>query len=468
MHNKNLLRTYHGLSVFAFKLFDIVLLVASGLAVHGHLTGGWPDDSIWKAVVLIAAMVFPLLAEKFRLYQPWRGKKLRHEWCLLTIVSLLTIGGVVVVSKAVGIFPDTVDTMALASVWVMCLIVSLTIVRLVIRPGLKVLRRHGVNQRRILLVGMTRELNDYIAELREHPEFGFSFVGYVDQRAGLRSGFDSVVEHLGSTDELVALCQDHDVDQVWFGYPLPASHRMAEVVGSLKHHPIVMRQVIDLDTLPEKSNSITSILNRPVLDIDLTFTDGFLGHFAKSAEDKVLAASILLAVSPLMMLIALAVKLSSPGPILYRQTRLTWRNQPFEILKFRTMPMDTEMHSGPQWAKAGENRATKVGAFLRATSLDELPQFWNVLKGEMSVVGPRPERPELIEQFKNEIPLYMKKHRVKAGITGWAQINGYRGDTDLKKRIEYDLHYIRHNSLLFDLRIIVMTLFKGFVSRNAY
>ncbi len=194
------------------------------------------------------------------------------------------------------------------------------------------------------------------------------------------------------------------------------------------------------------------------------------GHarLLKAVEDRALAAGILLMIAPLMAMIAVAVKLSSPGPVFYRQERMSWNNRTFQMLKFRSMPVDAETGSGAVWAKAGENRATRVGAFLRRTSLDELPQFINVLKGDMSIVGPRPERPVFVHKFKHEIPAYMKKHMVKAGITGWAQVNGWRGSTDLHKRIECDLFYIENWSLWFDIKIVIMTLFKGFVHKNAY
>ncbi|HEY0334200.1 MAG TPA: exopolysaccharide biosynthesis polyprenyl glycosylphosphotransferase, partial [Stenotrophomonas sp.] len=183
---------------------------------------------------------------------------------------------------------------------------------------------------------------------------------------------------------------------------------------------------------------------------------------------RFLAGLILMAISPLMLVLAAAVKLSSPGPVFYRQERMSWNNKTFWMLKFRSMPVDAEQGTGAVWAKAGECRATRVGAFLRKTSLDELPQFLNVLKGDMSIVGPRPERPVFVHKFKQEIPAYMKKHMVKAGITGWAQVNGWRGSTDLCKRIECDLFYIENWSLWFDIKIVFLTLFKGFVHRNAY
>ena len=193
-----------------------------------------------------------------------------------------------------------------------------------------------------------------------------------------------------------------------------------------------------------------------------------VNRWVKAIEDKFLSAIILLLISPIMVIIALAVKISSPGPVLYRQERLSWNGRQFHMYKFRSMPIDAESQTGAVWASDGEKRATRVGAFLRRTSLDELPQFWNVLKGDMSIVGPRPERPVFVKRFKDEVPSYMQKHMVKAGITGWAQVNGWRGNTDLEKRIEHDLYYIDNWSLWLDLKIILMTLFKGFVHKNAY
>jgi putative colanic acid biosynthesis UDP-glucose lipid carrier transferase len=418
----------------------------------------------------LSLLLFTFLADSSRLYQPWRGKRLRHELGWLILLTTLTIGSVGGAVELLRILPEHVHSAKLYTAWLLFALIPLGLLRLIIRPALMHLRRHGINQRRVLIAGMSEMMENYVAELMHHPEFGFQFEGYVDDREAMRTsqGISSAIKRLGSTSEIDQLVERHSIDQVWLGYPVAASHRTLPVIDALKHQSVVIRQVMDAVSFPENGSSITSILNRPVLDIDLTMTDGELGNLAKSTMDRVFAALILAAISPLMLVIAVAVKLSSPGPVLHRQTRLTWRNRPFEMLKFRSMPVDIERDTGPCWARPGENRATRVGAFLRVTSLDELPQFWNVIRGEMSIVGPRPERPEFVQQFKNEIPNYMKKHRVKAGITGWAQVNGYRGDTDLSKRIEYDLHYIRNSSLLFDLQIILLTLFKGFVHRNAY
>jgi len=188
----------------------------------------------------------------------------------------------------------------------------------------------------------------------------------------------------------------------------------------------------------------------------------------KRIIDILFSALLLIIASPLLLLIAILVKLSSRGPVFYRQERMGLNGLNFKMLKFRSMPVNAEAESGAVWAKAGENRATGVGAFLRKTSLDELPQFINVLKGDMSVVGPRPERPVFIEEFRGKVPKYMLRHKMKAGITGWAQVNGWRGDTSIEKRIEFDLYYIQNWSLRLDLKIMLMTLWRGFVNENAY
>jgi putative colanic acid biosynthesis UDP-glucose lipid carrier transferase len=213
--------------------------------------------------------------------------------------------------------------------------------------------------------------------------------------------------------------------------------------------------------------STQEIAGLPVISLAESPLEG-VNQVTKTIEDVVLALVILAVASPAMLLIALGVKLSSPGPVLYRQQRVTWNGKRFQMLKFRTMPVGVEQETQAVWAKPGEPRATPFGAFLRRFSLDELPQFLNVLRGEMSIVGPRPERPEFVQRFRREIPGYMQKHLVKAGITGWAQVNDLRGDTDLRERIRYDLYYIENWSPWFDLRIILLTVLHVFRTRNAY
>jgi putative colanic acid biosynthesis UDP-glucose lipid carrier transferase len=254
---------------------------------------------------------------------------------------------------------------------------------------------------------------------------------------------------------------------VWIALPLRAEARIRDLLESLRRHSVQVRFVPDIFNFTLLHHSMTEIAGLPVINLTESPLEG--GNlFLKKLEDVVLSLVILLVASPLMLLIAIGVKLSSRGPVFYRQERVTWNGERFHIVKFRTMPIGVEADSGPVWSSRDERRATRFGAFLRRTSLDELPQFFNTLRGEMSVVGPRPERPEFVERFKQEIPGYMQKHLVKAGITGWAQVNDFRGDTDVQERIQCDLYYIENWSLWFDLRIIALTLVHVLRSRNAH
>jgi putative colanic acid biosynthesis UDP-glucose lipid carrier transferase len=248
----------------------------------------------------------------------------------------------------------------------------------------------------------------------------------------------------------------------------PGASLAERVQHELRHLPVSIRLVIDCFAFKQsKFLSLNTVAGIPTLDVSVSPLHG-INRYIKELEDRLLALLILLLLSPLMFLIALGVKLSSRGPVFYKQVRVGWNNRKFTMLKFRSMPVDAEAKTGAVWAKPSENRATPFGAFLRKTSLDELPQLINVLRGDMSLVGPRPERPDFVEVFKDQVPNYMKKHMVKAGITGWAQVNGWRGDTDLNQRIEHDLYYIQHWSLWFDLEIAFRTLLTGFIHKNAY
>ncbi len=249
--------------------------------------------------------------------------------------------------------------------------------------------------------------------------------------------------------------------------PLKDEQKLREVQYQLRHTMVVQRFIPDTEGFRLLRHGFTQVVGLPALSLNDTPMRG-LNRVLKAIEDRGLAALILLLISPLLLVISIAIKIDSRGPVFYIQERVGWNGRNFRMLKFRSMPVGIEASSGPVWARKSGNRATRLGSFLRRTSLDELPQFINVLTGSMSIVGPRPERPEFIHRFKEEIPLYMHKHMVKAGITGYAQINGWRGDTDLRKRIEYDLYYIEHWSLLLDAKIIFFTVIHGFLNPNAY
>ena len=349
--------------------------------------------------------------------------------------------------------------------------------RMAIYVALRSARQRGRNVRRVLIVGAGKAGQRLARAFRHYPWMGFEVVGFLDDRV------DAVEEEprdpfypnqvgppvvLGPVDAIGDVLDSRGIDLVYAALPIAAAGQIDMVARACSTRTAHLALVPDLFGLDLMMNArVSHVDGLPVLHlIDEAPFD--LRTVLKRTLDISFSLAALLLLSPLLLAIALAVKLSSPGPVLYKQTRMGLNGQTFKILKFRSMPVDAEAVSGPVWSQAGETRATPVGAFLRRTSLDELPQFFNVLRGDMSVVGPRPERPTLIEDFRHQIPGYMLRHKTKAGITGWAQVHGWRGDTSLEKRIEFDLYYIQNWSLWLDLKIMALTVTRGFVHENAH
>ena len=352
--------------------------------------------------------------------------------------------------------------MALFATMTPALMVAL---RLGLYWALRRARAQGKYRRRVLIVGageVGRRLQNAFAQ---YPWMGFELHGFLDDK---KSGG----EILGGTGEALRVLDEAEargtpIDYVYLALPLSASDRIEEILSEVSTRLAHVFLVPDLFQFDILNSRVTDVDGLPVIHvIDEAPLD--FRRAVKRMIDIAFSAGFLILASPLLLAIAVAVKLSSPGPVLYRQERMGLNGQRFDILKFRSMPVQAEAETGAVWAKPGENRATRVGAFLRRTSLDELPQFINVLRGEMSVVGPRPERPVFIDSFRDRVPKYMLRHKMKAGITGWAQVNGWRGDTSIEKRIEHDIYYIQHWSLKLDIKIMLMTVWKGFVHDNAY
>lgn len=324
-------------------------------------------------------------------------------------------------------------------------------------------RKHGRNLRRVLIVGAGIAGRRLARSFELYPWMGFQVIGFLDDHK------INEPDVLGNVDEALALLDSaaEPIHYVYIALPLHAVGKIEKLISALSTRLVHVCLVPDLLQHDIINSRITDVDGLPVLHIIDERPMDFR-RFVKRSMDVVFSMMVLILLSPLLLLIALLVLLSSKGPVLYQQERMGLNGKCFRMLKFRSMPVTAEQESGAVWAKKGENRATPIGKFLRRTSLDELPQFINVLKGDMSVVGPRPERPVFIQDFKERIPRYMQRHKMKSGITGWAQVNGWRGNTSLEKRIQHDLFYIQNWSLLLDVKIMIMTIWKGFVNRNAY
>ena len=463
--NRSLLKRNAPLFEWLLRLVDPLVTVFAGVIAHRIYLEGWelPDRYVFAVAGMgaLTVILFPILG----LYGSRRGVTAFEEVRqIVRAVVLLALAW-----AAFAFFSKTgADFSRVWSVYWFALVLA---GHLLLRGGLRLflrqLRRRGYNLRHVVIVGAGR-LGTTVAErLRAAPWAGFSIRGFYDDDVTLHGKAIVGVPVLGPVDQMPTDLETQGVDQVWIALPLRAEARIRELIARLQQHSIQVRFVPDIYNFNLLHHSVTEIEGLPVINLTDSPLEG-PGLLAKNVEDFVLAFALLILSAPVLAAIALGVKLSSPGPVLYRQERVTWNGNRFFMLKFRSMPVGVEGEDGPVWTRAGEKRATPFGSVLRRFSLDELPQLLNVLKGEMSIVGPRPERPEFVQRFKRDIPGYMQKHLVRAGITGWAQVNDLRGDTNLEQRIQYDLYYIENWSVWFDLRIIGLTLLHIARSRNAY
>lgn len=337
--------------------------------------------------------------------------------------------------------------------------------RSTVRLALRRARERGWNLKYALIVGSGKLGQRVARRIAENTWVGVRVVGYIDDRAHRQGQVIEGLQVLGTIADLDRIVAEKGIDQVWIALPFKQAAKVEEAVDRLAQTMVDVRIVPDLTTFATLNHGVTELDGLPIIHLRETPLVGW-NKVMKRGVDILLSAIALLLLAIPLGIIALLVKLTSRGPVFYAQERMGLDGSTFRMLKFRTMRVDAEKETGAVWAKKDDPRRTPIGAFLRSTSLDELPQFWNVLKGDMSIVGPRPERPVFIEQFKKSIPGYMMRHKMKTGITGWAQVNGWRGNTSLKKRIQYDLYYIENWSLWFDLRIMLMTIFR--IRENAY
>lgn len=339
--------------------------------------------------------------------------------------------------------------------------------RIFLRRGLKTVRRQGYNLKHILLVGYSRAAEQYIDRLADNPQWGYVACGILDDHIPAGTLYKGV-KVLGRLGNLEVILPENKLDEVAITLPLKDYDNLKSIVGICEKSGVHTKFVPDYNGLIPGKPYTEDLLGLPVINIryvPLTNTGNIL---IKRLAD-ILGSIVGIAVtSPIMLAAAVLVKASGPGPVIFKQERVGLHNKPFSMYKFRSMAMQTPGEEKKAWTVKDDPRVTKVGKLLRRTSLDELPQLFNILKGDMSLVGPRPERPGWVEKFREEIPRYMVRHQVRPGLTGWAQVNGLRGDTSIRKRIEYDLYYIENWTPGFDIKIILMTFFTGFINKNAY
>ena len=341
------------------------------------------------------------------------------------------------------------------------------IIRQFIRLFLRTIRKGGYNIKHVILVGYSRACERYINRILDNPQWGYNVCGVLDDHIPAGTMYRGV-KVLGRIDNIQVILPENKIDEIGISLALADYGRLEEIVGICEKSGVHTKFIPDYNSVIPTRPYIEDLTGLAVINIRHLPLSNTLNACIKRIMDFIGSIFCIILFSPIMIVSAVLIKLGDGGPVIFSQERVGLHNKKFKMYKFRTMIMQNEADEEKAWTKKDDERVTKVGKFLRRTSLDELPQMFNVLVGQMSLVGPRPERPQFVEKFKEEIPRYMIKHQVKPGITGWAQINGFRGNTSIRKRIEHDLYYVENWNIFFDIKIMFLTLFKGFINKNAY
>jgi Undecaprenyl-phosphate glucose phosphotransferase len=433
-------------------------------AVRFHVVGRGdvPPLGDYALQLVPILLVWGVAYKAFDLYRPHRLGSYLSEW--FDIAKASTLGVLVLIAGMTFFFRAyEYSRLVILMFWVAS-IVTVSLSRAAFREVLRVARRRGYNQRYAVVIGGGEPAAEVLRVLRRRPDTGIRLLGLLSDKREVEG---AGVRRLGGIEEIRAVLAAHQVDIVIIALPHGDYPRLGAVLNEIGDEPVTIHFVPDLFNLASLRGGVEEFESIPFIHLRESPLYGW-NWVLKRAFDLVFGAAALTLALPVMAVIAVAIAVTSGRPVLYRQERMGLDGRRFHMLKFRTMRTDAEAEAGPQWAVPADPRRTRLGAALRTSSLDELPQLFNVLRGEMSLVGPRPERPSFVEDFRRRVPGYMLRHKMKAGITGWAQINGWRGNTSIEKRIEYDLEYIARWSLAFDLSILLRTLWLGFRNRNAY
>ena len=444
------------------------------VALYLPVTKGVPELGRYLLLLPLISMLWPVVLYFHGLYQVKRGRSRIDEFFAILfsvlIASALTLGATLYVRVYYRYQPEVAPlweySQAVFGLFIVLDVVALNLGRWALRSYLERMWSAGYNVKRVLVAG-AGELGQTVAEtLLAHRELGYHVVGFVDDTPGRPSPTGLPV--LGNLDQVMEVASAHRVDQLYIALPLEEHAKLLKLIKSVSNECLDIKVVPDLIQYATIQAALEDLDGIPIISLNEVPLRGW-SSMLKRAMDIVLGTLLLLFFAPLFAIIALLIRLrGGPGPVFYHQERMSVDGKTFLMWKFRSMRHEAERDTGPVWAAAEDPRRTGVGAWLRRYNLDELPQLINVALGDMSLVGPRPERPPFVQQFKERIPQYMLRHRVKSGITGWAQVNGWRGNSSIEKRIEYDLYYIENWSLLLDVKILLLTIFRGFGQKHAY
>lgn len=426
---------------------------------EGALTQAYYFRALW---IIIPGYI--ILYYIFGLYAPKRATQRIYE--IFNIIKANTVG-FAIFFVALYTIKQMDFSRSMFGMFYLINIVLIALFRTLVRDVLHYFRKRGYNLKHVLLVGYSRAAEEYINRIISNPQWGYSICGILDDSVPAGTLYKGV-KVLGRMDNIYEILPENKMDEIAVTLSLKDYDRLEEMVSICEKSGVHTKFIPDYNSLVPSQPYTEDLMGLPVINIRYVPLSNTLNALAKRVVDIVGSFVGIVISSPLLLGIAIAIKVTSKGPVIFKQERVGLHNKKFYMFKFRSMEQQSEKEEQKAWTTKDDPRVTNVGKFIRRTSLDELPQLFNILAGKMSLVGPRPERPQFVEKFKEEIPRYMVKHQVRPGLTGWAQINGYRGDTSIRKRIEYDLYYIENWSMGLDIRIMFLTIFKGFINKNAY
>lgn len=443
------------------------LKFASGF-LEFEVYGVLPFSTYIKFLVLFLPL-YLFLYYAFNLYTPKRIQGRRLE---LSNIIMANITGLLIFYAALfnlqSYFPMLKDFSREMFFYFFVINILLEeIIRLVIRAFLRSIRKKGFNQKHVLLVGYSKAAEQYIDRIAQNPQWGYNVHGILDDNIAEGTAYRGI-SVIGRTENLDVILPENKLDEIAITLGIGEYFKLAHIVAECEKSGVHTKFIPDYGNIIPTRPYTEDLLGLPVINIRYVPLTNTFYALTKRMTDVIGSLLCIILFSPVMLLSAVLVKTTSKGPLIFKQERVGLHNRPFKMYKFRTMYVQTEEEEQKGWTKKNDPRVTKIGGFLRKTSLDEFPQLFNVLKGDMSLVGPRPERPQFVEKFREEIPRYMIKHQVRPGMTGWAQVNGYRGDTSIRKRIDCDLYYIENWTLGLDFKILFLTVIRGFINKNAY
>ena len=459
---------------FQVVLDAIVIILSYALAWLLMINGFVPTrgDALraefYLMALLIVIPVYLLLYAVFQLYTPKRVQGRRLEFANICKANSIGLLMFTLVLYLISKNPYWYNFSRAMVLYFFVINITLeTLERNLIRMMLRSMRARGYNLKHVLLVGYSRAAEGYIDRVKQNPEWGYHIAGILDDHKALGEEYKGI-RVLGTIQDLQSILDMNVLDEIAITLSIDQFSDLGAIVAVCEKSGVHTKFIPDYNNIIPTRPYMEDLLGLPVIHIrHVPLTNG-INKFMKRTVDIFGSIVAIILFSPVMLAAAILVKVTSPGPVIFCQERVGLHNRPFKMYKFRSMEVQAPSDEKSKWTTPHDPRVTPVGRFIRKTSIDEMPQFFNILKGDMSLVGPRPERPCFVEKFKEEIPRYMVKHQVRPGLTGWAQVNGYRGDTSITKRIEYDLYYIENWTLGLDFKILFLTVFKGFINKNAY